>query len=98
VLARTLRQVAVDLLSEVRRLDRRIGEVTATLSAAVAAPGTTLTDLHSIGDVLAAKILARAGTVTRFRSESAFASSYGVAPMEVSSGDGQRHRPEETPR
>ncbi|WP_159104787.1 transposase [Plantactinospora sp. BB1] len=37
VLARTMRQVAVELLSELRRLDRRIAEVTATVSAAVAA-------------------------------------------------------------
>ncbi|WP_406079077.1 IS110 family transposase [Micromonospora sp. NBC_00858] len=91
-LARTLRQVAVDLLSEVRRLDRRITEATATLSAAVTASGTTLTELHGIGDVTAAKILARAGAVSRFRSESAFASYCGVAPIEVSSGDIQRHR------
>ncbi len=92
VLARTLRQVAVELLSEVRRLDRRIAEATATLSAAVAASGTTLTALHGIGDVVAAKILARSGAVSRFRSESAFASYCGVAPIEVSSGDVQRHR------
>jgi transposase len=92
VLARTLRQVAVDLLSEVRRLDRRITEATAMLSAAVAASGTTLTDLHGIGDVVAAKILAGAGAVSRFRSEAAFALYYGVAPIEVSSGDVQRHR------
>jgi hypothetical protein len=32
VLARTLRQVAVELLSEVRRLDRRIAEATPTPS------------------------------------------------------------------
>lgn len=92
VLARTMRQVAVELLGEVRRLDRRITEATATLSAAVAASGTTLTDLHGIADVVAAKILARAGAVSRFRSESAFASYCGVAPIEVSSGDVQRHR------
>jgi transposase len=92
VLARTMRQVAVELLGELRRLDRRIAEATATLSAAVAASGTTLTDLHGIGDVTAAKILARSGAVNRFRSESAFASYCGVAPIEVSSGDVQRHR------
>ena len=91
-LGRTLRQIAAELLSEVRRLDRRIAEATAALSAAVAASGTTLTGLHGIGDVLAAKILARSGTVSRFRSESAFASYCGVAPIEVSSGDVQRHR------
>jgi transposase len=92
VLARTLRQVAAELLSEVRRLDRRITETTAALSAAVAASGTTLTGLHGVGDVIAAKILARSGAVSRFRSESAFASYCGVAPIEVSSGDVQRHR------
>jgi transposase len=51
-----------------------------------------LIDLHGIGDVTAAKILARSGAVSRFRSESAFASYCGVAPIEVSSGDIQRHR------
>lgn len=40
VLARTLLQVAVDLLTEVRRLDRRITDATKALSAAVAASGT----------------------------------------------------------
>src|SRR4051812_16023237 len=54
--------------------------------------GTTLTDLHGIADVVAAKILARFGAITRFRSQSAFASYCGVAPIEVSSGDVQRHR------
>jgi transposase len=61
-------------------------------SAAVAASGTTLPDLHGIGDVVAAKILARTGTFGRFRSESALASYCGVAPIEVSSGDVQRHQ------
>jgi transposase len=92
LLARTLRQVAADLLSEVRRLDRRIARATAAIPAAVAASGTTLTGLHGIGDVTAAKILARSGTVSRFRSASAFASYCGAAPIEVSSGDVQRHR------
>ena len=92
LLARTLRRLAVELLAELRRLDRRITEATATLCAAVTATGTSLTDLHGICDVMAAKILARTGTVNRFRSESAFASFCGVAPIEVSSGDVQRHR------
>jgi hypothetical protein len=49
VLARTLRQVAAELLGEIRRPGRRIAEATAALSAAVAASGTTLTGLHGIG-------------------------------------------------
>lgn len=54
LLARTLRQLAVELLAELRRLDRRIAQATGTLSAAVAASGTTLTELHGIGEVMAA--------------------------------------------
>jgi transposase len=87
-----LRRLAVELLAELRRLDRRITEATATLSAAVTASGTTLIELHGIGDVMAGKILARTGSVSRFRSEAAFASFCGVAPIEISSGDVQRHR------
>ena len=56
------------------------------------ASGSTLTDLLGIGDVVAAKILARTGPISRFRSPSAFASFCGVAPIEVSSGDVVRHR------
>lgn len=44
LLARTLRRLAVELLAELRRLDRRITDATATLSAVVTASGTTLTD------------------------------------------------------
>jgi hypothetical protein len=91
-LARTVRQLAVELLAELRRLDRRISTATQTIATAVAATGTTLTDLYGIGNLLAAKILSRAGAISRFRSAAAFASFAGVAPIEVSSSDVQRHR------
>jgi transposase len=68
VLARTLRQLAVDLVGETRRLDRRIQHATDALAAAVAATGTRLTELYGIGDVMAAKILSRTGSISRFRS------------------------------
>ena len=90
VLARTLRQLAVELLTELRRLDRRIAGATETVAAAVA--GSTLTDLYGIGDLLAAKTQSRTGAIARFHSPAAFASFAGVAPIEVSSGDVQRHR------
>lgn len=88
----TLRQVAVELLGEMRRLDRRIAKATSAISAAVTASQTGLTAIHGVGDLVAAKILAHTSTITRFRSEAAFASYCGVAPIEVSSGDVQRHR------
>ncbi|WP_164835945.1 transposase [Actinacidiphila soli] len=91
-LARTLRGLATELIAEIRRLDRRIATSTEQITTAVAASGTTLTELHGIGDLLAAKVLTRTADVDRFRSAAAFASYCGVAPLEVSSGDVQRHR------
>ena len=91
-LGRTLRAIAVDQVAELRRLDRRIAEATQTIGDAVTASGTTLTNLLGVGDVTAAKMLARTGPVGRFPSASAFASYCGVAPIEVSSGDVVRHR------
>jgi transposase len=91
-LARTLRQLSVELVAEVRRLDRRIAAVTDQLSDAVDASGTTLTAVYGVGPVVAAKLLARTGPVDRFRSADALASYAGVAPIEVSSGDVVRHR------
>ncbi|WP_436499476.1 hypothetical protein [Actinokineospora sp. HUAS TT18] len=46
LLGRTLRQVAAELLAELRKLDKRITATTAALSAAVAASHTELTTLH----------------------------------------------------
>jgi transposase len=92
-LGRTLRSLAMDLVAEVRRLDHRIAAVADQISTAVAESGTTLTELHGIGDLLAAKFLARTAGIGRLRSRAAFASSYcGVAPLEASSGDVKRHR------
>jgi len=91
-LGRTLRRLAVELVGELRRIDRRIAEATQALSDAVAASGTTLTRLLGVGDVVAAKLLARTGPISRFPSAAAFASFCGVAPIEVSSGDVVRHR------
>jgi len=90
--AKTLRALAMDLVSEVRQLDRRIAKAANDIQMAVSASGTTLTDLHGLGALTAGKILGRVGDVSRFRSAAAFASHTGTAPIEVSSGDVVRHR------
>jgi transposase len=88
----TLRRLAAELIAEVRHLDRRIATASTQISDAVAASGTTLTQLRGIGDLTAGKIIGRVGDITRFRSPAAFASYTGTAPIEVSSGDVVRHR------
>lgn len=90
--SKTLRALAIDLVSEVRQLDRRIAKAAKDIDAAVTDSGTTLTQLHGIGTLTAGKILGRVGTITRFGSAAAFASYTGTAPIEVSSGDVVRHR------
>lgn len=90
--AKTMRALAVDLISEVRQLDRRISKSTRDIDAAVKASGTTLPELHGVGALIAGKILGRVGDINRFRSAAAFASYTGTAPIEVSSGDVVRHR------
>jgi len=91
-LVKTLRALTVDLVGEVRQLDRRITKAAEDIQTAVSASGTTLTELCGVGALTAAKILARVGTITRFRSAAAFASYTGTAPIEVSSGEVVRHR------
>lgn len=89
---KTLRSLAVDLVAEIRALDRRIAKAATDIAAAVEASGSTLTELSGIGTLNAAKIIARVGTIDRFRSADAFATYTGTAPIAASSGDVTRHR------
>ena len=90
--AKALRSLAMDLIVEIRHLDRRITKAAADIETALSASGSTLTELCGIGTLTAAKVLARVGSVQRFRSAAAFASYTGTAPLETSSGDVIRHR------
>jgi transposase len=86
------RQVAVDLVAEIRRLDTRITAAMDALATHLERVPTTLTEIQGVGTITAAKILGRTGPVTRFPTEAHFAAYAGAAPREVSSGDVVRHR------
>jgi transposase len=90
--AKTLRALAMDLISEVRQLDRRIAKAANDIQMAISTSGTTSTKLHGLGVLTAGKILGRVGDARRFRSAATFASYTGTAPIEASSGDVVRHR------
>jgi transposase len=90
--ARTRRQLAVDLVADLRTLDRRITTVEERLRHAVTQSATTLTELFGIGPILAAKLLGEVGDVRRFASRHRFAAHNGTAPIEASSGEVVRHR------
>jgi transposase len=86
------RQLARDLLGDLRRVDARLTDNKAQLQDALAATGSTLTQVHGLGVVVAAKILGHVGDIGRFPSQDHFASYTATAPLDASSGNQQRHR------
>jgi len=89
---RTRRQLASDLLRDVRSLDRRVSELDHRIQATLKDSPTNLTEIYGVGPVLAAKIIGRLTTIARFPTKAHFASYTGTAPVEVSSGGIVRHR------
>jgi len=92
VAGRTRRAMVVEMIDDVVILDRKIKAVTKQIRDAVAATGTSLTDIIGVGPVIAATILGEVGDVSRFPSRHHFASFTGTAPVEASSGEVVRHR------
>jgi transposase len=86
------RELAAELLDDMRGLDTRIRESKKKLAVAVRASGTTLTDLFGVGPVVAATVIGDTGDVNRFPSRDHFASYNGTAPIEVSSGNRKINR------
>jgi transposase len=86
------RELARELLEDLRRLDRKLAENKTRIEAAAAMSGTTLPEVQGIGPVTAARILGQVGDVSRFADRAHFAAYAGAAPIEASSGAIQRHR------
>ncbi len=77
-------------LARLHVLDREHRSLEARIGRLVGAH--PLLTLHGVGLITAAKIIAEAGDVRRFRSVDAFAMLAGVAPVPASSGQVQRMR------
>ena len=84
---KTRRRLAVEQLTEVVAIDKKIKAITKELKAMVLASGSTLMDLPGVGPVVAARVLADVGDVARFADRNRFASWTGTAPIEASSGE-----------
>lgn len=92
IAGKTRRRVAVELISDLERIYARKKAANKELTELLAATGTTLTDLPSIGPSGAARLLVDVGDITRFPDRDHFASWNGTAPIDASSGDQVRHR------
>ena len=92
VAGRARRQLAADLIDDVVVADRKLTTIETRITDAVAATGTTLTQIVGVGPITAAIILGETGHVARFASSDNYASYTGTAPIEASSGEIKRHR------
>jgi transposase len=86
------KQLARDLLAEIRQADQRLKTLTGKIAATVAEHGSQLPTVEGIGPIIAGRLLGRTRRASRFPNASAFANYTGVAPVEVVSGDHARHR------
>ncbi len=86
------RELAAELLADMRRLDAQMREPKKKLAIAVKASGTSLTEIFGVGPVIAATVIGDAGDAARFASRDHFAAYNGTAPIEVSSGNRKIYR------
>jgi transposase len=77
-----------EMLDDLLDWEARIKQLESRLPALLDACGSTLTDEVGIGTVSAAELVAEVGDPTRFPTEGAFARWAGIAPVAVSSGEG----------
>jgi len=92
IAGKTRRRIAAEELTELIAVEAKIKRATAELKAIILARGSTLMDIHGVGPVVAARILADVGDVERFADRNRFASWTGTAPLDASSGEQNRHR------
>ena len=83
---------AVDLVDEIEHLDVVLKDSRARITAAVAASGTTLTEVFGVGPIVACMLIGYSGDPTRFTTASRYAAYTGTAPLEFSSGGRITHR------
>ena len=84
--------LAVELLAEIRALDAQLKASHRRIRTAIAASGTTVTDLFGVGPVIAAMLIGYTGDIGRFRNRDHYAAYNGTAPVEFSSAGRTVHR------
>jgi transposase len=91
-IAQHRKQVAREHLAEVRRFDTALVELEHRIRVAVTAAGSSVTDVHGVGPIMAAYLIGYSGDISRFPSAAHYARYNGSAPIDASSGNHIRHR------
>lgn len=84
--------VALEHLEDLRRVDAQLAAARARIIDAVAATGTSVTDIVGVGPIVAAMVIGYTGDVHRFATRHRYAAYTGTAPIELSSGPRVIHR------
>jgi transposase len=80
-------RLALEVVDDLDHLETQRMASKARIRTAVAASGTTLTDIFGVGDVVAASLIGHSGDIDRFPTGDRFAADNGTAPSEWSSGN-----------
>lgn len=86
-------ELALDEFDDIDRLGEDIDSMAQRIGERIRVAAPTLLGLHGCGELMAAKIVAEVAGVGRFRSEAAFASYAGMAPIPFSTGTSVKLRP-----
>jgi len=89
---RVRKQIAADLVTQIRSVDALLKSNAKQISELVTASGSTLTGTVGIGAITAGRVIGRTGRAGRFPTSASFANYAGAAPIEVASADKARHR------
>jgi transposase len=92
VVGRTRRSLAAEKIADLAVIDKKIKAARKELEQLIVASGSGLLELNGIGPSGAARLLGDVGDIARFPTRGHFASWNGTAPIDVSSGDNDRHR------
>jgi transposase len=85
-------RIAAEQTDAIEVLTRTIKALEREITTLVQLLAPELLQIVGCGPLTGAKLFGEAGGVRRFRSEAAFAMHAGTSPLEVASGDRQRHR------
>jgi transposase len=86
------KRIAVEFLDEVRRVDLALAELLGRIEHAVKVSGSTVTDVHGVGPIVACYLIGYSGDIGRFPTPGHYARYNATAPIEASSGPRVRHR------
>ena len=91
-ITQTRKLIAEQHAQDVADLDAKVKAMARQIELAVADAPSKVNDICGIGAIGTALILGEVGDVRRFKSKHHFGSYTGTAPIDVSSGDQDRHR------